>query len=183
MRKLVDSSISSSVIDLSSSTPVVAPDSSILFGVLGPDADRGYMLKFNSSGKYLGDFDFGWDDTPAVYPHDGTYSVITKDNHYGTEGPYYITQLDANFHIQWRYQSTTNYEYCVNAPAVDKNGTVYADSEDGNIYVINQGGTLKGNLFLQHAIGAAYTPVAIGNDGKIYTLNDGNMFAVGETAK
>ena len=66
----------------------------------------------------------------------------------------------------------------------DKNGTVYADSEDGNVYVINQGGTLKGNLFLQLAIGAAYTPIAIGSDGRIYTLNDGNMFAVGDsTAK
>jgi hypothetical protein len=184
MRTLVDHSISGEILDEASATPVVAPDGNVIFGVVGPDAGRGYLLKFNSSGKFLGSYDFGWDDTPAVYSHDGTYSVITKDNHYGSGGPYYITQLNAGFGVEWQYQSTTNYEWCVNAPAVDKNGTVYADSEDGNVYVINQGGTLKGNLFLQDAVGAAYTPIAIGNDGKIYTLNDGNMFVVGDaTAK
>ncbi len=71
----------------------------------------------------------------------------------------------------------------MNAPAVDKNGTVYADSEDGNLYVINQGGGLKGNIFLQSAVGAAYTPVSLSWDGKIYTENNGDMFAVGAPAK
>ena len=52
---------------------------------------------------------------------------------------------------------TDNYEWCVNAPAVDKNGTVYADSEDGNLYVINQG-RAESNIFLQSAVGAAYNP-------------------------
>jgi hypothetical protein len=28
-------------------------------------------------------------------------------------------------------------------------------------------------------VGAAYTPVSIGLDGKIYTLNNGDMFVVG----
>jgi len=177
-------SIEGAIVDLSSATPVVLPDGSVLYGVLAPGSDRGYMLKFSSSGQYLAEFDFGWDDTPAVYSHDGTYSVITKDNYYDSGGPYYITQLSADLAIEWQYQSTTNYEWCVNAPAVDRNGTAYADSEDGNIYVIKQGGTLKGNLFLQSAVGAAYTPIAIGRDGKIYTENDGDMFVVGNsTAK
>ena len=171
------------ITDLSSASPVVLPDGSILYGVLAPETDRGYMLKFSSSGQYLTNFDFGWDDTPAVYSHNGTYSVITKDNYYDSEGPYYITQLSADLTIEWQYQSATNYEWCVNAPAVDKNGAVYADSEDGNLYVINQGGTLKGKIFLQSAVGAAYTPVSLGWDGKIYTENDGNMFVVGSAAK
>ena len=68
----------------------------------------------------------------------------------------------------------------MNAPAVDSTGTVYANSEDGNVYVINPDGTLKGNIFLRRAIGAAYTPVAIGRDGKIYTENDGDMFVIGQ---
>jgi outer membrane protein assembly factor BamB len=172
--------IRGTIIDLSSATPVVLPDGSVLYGVLGR-TDRGHMLKFSSSGQYLAEFDFGWDDTPAVYTHDGTYSVITKDNHYDTGGPYYISQLNADLAIEWKYQSVDNFEWCVNAPAVDKNGTVYADSEDGNVYVINQGGTLKGKLFLQSAVGAAYTPIALGRDGKIYTENDGNMFVVGNS--
>jgi hypothetical protein len=62
---------------------------------------------------------------------------------------------------------------------VDSKGTVYANSEDGNVYVIHQGGVLKGNIFLRLAVGAAYTPIAIGRDGKIYTENDGDMFVVG----
>jgi hypothetical protein len=30
-------------------------------------------------------FDFGWDSTPAVFSHDGTYSIVIKDNHYDEE--------------------------------------------------------------------------------------------------
>jgi hypothetical protein len=175
--------IQGAITDLSSATPVVLPDGSVIYGVLTPNSDQGYMLKFSSTGQYLAEFNFGWDDTPAVYSHDGTYSVITKYNLYDSGGPYYITQLSADLTTEWQYQSADNYEWCVNAPAVDQNGTVYADSEDGNVFVINQGGTLKGKVFLQSAVGAAYTPISLGSDGKIYTENDGVMFVVGATAK
>ncbi len=163
--------------DLSSSSPIVTPDASILYGALSQNG-RGYLVKLDASGNYQTSYTFGWDVTPAIYSHDGTYSVITKDNHYGG-GPYYITQLDADLKPEWKYKSPTNFEWCVNAPAVDSAGTVYANSEDGNVYVINQGGTLKGNIFLRLSVGAAYTPVAIGRDGRIYTENDGDMFVVG----
>lgn len=166
------------VYDLSSSSPVVTPDGSVLYGALAQNV-RGHLFKFNPSGQFVGSYDFGWDETPAVYPHDGTYSVILKDNYYGG-GPYYITQLNANLGIEWRYPSPSNFEWCVNAPAVDGNGVVYANSEDGNVYVIKQGGTLKGKIFLRQAVGAAYTPVALGRDGRIYTENDGDMFVVGK---
>jgi outer membrane protein assembly factor BamB len=63
---------------------------------------------------------------------------------------------------------------------VDANGIVYANSEDGNLYAINQGGTLNARIFLQLALGAAYTPLAIGPDGKIYTENKGNLIVVGQ---
>jgi hypothetical protein len=56
---------------------------------------------------------------------------------------------------------------------------VYGDNEDGNLFVIKQGGTLKAKIFLQQATDAAYTPVSIGRDGRIYTLNSGDMFAIG----
>jgi outer membrane protein assembly factor BamB len=72
------------------------------------------------------------------------------------------------------------FEWCINAPVVDAHGVVYANSEDGNLYAINQGGTLRQTLFLQLALGAAYTPLAIGPDGKVYTENDGYLFAVGQ---
>jgi hypothetical protein len=180
LTNLAQGQITGAIFDLSSATPVALPDGSLLFGVLASGTSRGYMLKFDSSGQYLTSFDFGWDDTPAIYVHDGTYSVITKNNYYSTTGPYYITQLNADLVPEWSYQSADNFEWCVNAPAVDGNGTVYADSEDGNLFVINQGGTLKGQILLQQAVAAAYTPVSIGLDGKIYTLNNGDMFVVGQ---
>jgi hypothetical protein len=56
---------------------------------------------------------------------------------------------------------------------------VYANSEDGNLYAIGQGGILKQNIFLDLALGAAYTPLAIASDGKIYTENKGTLFVIG----
>ena len=179
MRGLVGRNVVAYASDLSSSSPAVTPDGSILYGAVGQNGGRGYLLKFDPTGNYLSSYSFGWDETPAIYAHDGTYSVVLKDNHYATGGPYYITQLDSALVPEWRYKSPSGLEWCVNAPAVDATGTVYANSEDGNVYVINQGGTLKGKVFLRLAVGAAYTPIAIGRDGKIYAENDGDMFVVG----
>ncbi|MBZ5598431.1 MAG: hypothetical protein LAN83_08915 [Acidobacteriia bacterium] len=187
LRDLIGLGIAGVIEDQSSSTPVVAPDGSILYGVVNAIDSRGDLLKLNSSGQYLTKYGFGWDITPAIYPHDSTYSVILKDNHYDTGGPYFITQLSADLVPEWQFKNTTidgghpnGYEWCVNAPAVDANGTVYVNSEDGSAYVIQQGGTLQGKLFLRRAVGAAYTPIAIGQDGKIYTENDGDMFVLGQ---
>ena len=71
------------------------------------------------------------------------------------------------------------FEWCVNALAVDVNGTVFSNSEDGNLYEIDRNGNLLNRVFTQLAIGAAYTPLSIGPDGKIYTQNDGRLFVTG----
>ena len=197
------------VVDQSSSSPTVAPDGSVIYGAYSRyNFARGHTFKFSSSGAFLGVFDFGWDSTPAIYQHDGTYSIVIKDNHYDANccpgagapspGPYFITQLRAGLTpqgstnyggaIEWSFRSTTiilpdnpnGFEWCINAPAVDENGLVYANSEDGNVYSINQGGTLNQKIFLRSAIGAAYTPLSIAADGKLYTENDGHMFVIGE---
>jgi len=88
--------------------------------------------------------------------------------------------------VEWQFRNTTTdathssgFEWCINAPAVDLLGNVYANSEDGNLYVIKQGGALLGQIFLNQALGAAYTPLSLGPDGKLYTENDGILFAVG----
>ena len=78
---------------------------------------------------------------------------------------------------QW---PNVGFEWCINAPVVDANGVVYANSEDGNLYALNPDGTLRANIFLQLALGAAYTPLAIGPEGKIYTEKDGNLIVVGQ---
>jgi hypothetical protein len=207
------------IIEDATSSPVVAPDGSIFYGTYTRyNYAQGHLMKFSSSGQFQAGFLFGWDDTPAIYSHDGTYSVVTKNNHYGGVGSYcddntlcppvrtaadpesyYITQLSSNLVPQWSFQNTNTlsctrgsdgtitcisdhpngFEWCVNAPAVDSNGVVYANSEDGSLYVINQGGGLRTNLFENLAIGAAYTPISISPDGKIFSENFGTLFVVG----
>lgn len=195
------------VVDLASSTPTVLPDGSILFGTVDRyNFSRGHLFKFDSGGNFLGAYGFGWDSTPAVYEHDGTYSIVIKDNHYassaycrtgspvctpGPDGPFYITQLDADLNVEWQFQSSGDtshpdgYEWCVNAPAIDSNGVVYVNSEDGSVYSIPQGHTgvfsaPQQKMFLKAAIGAAYTPLSVGGDGKLYVQNDGHLFIVGD---
>ncbi len=75
------------------------------------------------------------------------------------------------------------FEWCINAPAIDANGVVYANAEDGNLYAISQGSGIftapKQRFFLNLARDAAYTPLALGPDGRIYTQNNGHLFVVG----
>jgi hypothetical protein len=210
------------ILDDQSSTIVIAPDGTLWFGAFTRyNYDQGHIMKFSSSGAFLGSYRFGWDDTPGIYQHGGTYSVVTKDNQYGEVGSYcndetfcpsdrdsvspdypeayYVTQLNKNLHVEWRYQNTNTlscsrdengnvtcvsdhpagFEWCVNAFVVDSAGVVYANSEDGNLYAINQGGGLKQKLFQQLSLGAAYTPTSIGSDGKIYSQNAGHLFVAG----
>jgi hypothetical protein len=189
------------VSDQASASPMVAPDNSILLGVNDAyNYGRGHLLKFSSDGTYQANYNFGWDTTPAIFPNNGVYSIILKDNHYDSgsycnnpawcpkapPGPYYITQLDSNLVPQWQFQDTTitrqhpnGYEWCVNAAAVDANGIVYADNEDGYLYAINQRGALQQKIFLERAISAGYTPTSIGGDGTIYAENAGHFIAIG----
>jgi hypothetical protein len=165
------------VIDLSTSSPVVAPDGSILYGAYTSyNYLRGHLMHFGRDGRFLNAYDFGWDTTP-----------------------YYLTQLDSSLNVQWKYRNTTTgkcsrqqdgsiacepatpggFEWCINAPAVDAAGNVYANAEDGRLYVIGQGGVLRHSFFLNLALGAAYTPLSIDYLERIYTGNDGVMFVVG----
>jgi hypothetical protein len=215
---------SGSIIDEGSSSPTVMPDGSVVFGAFTSyNGFRGHLFHFDANGAFLNAFDFGWDSTPGVYQHNGTYSVLIKDNHYQApgycslnnpicanlpDGPYFITQLDPNMNAEWKFQNTNtqscsrnssgqincvsnhpnSFEWCINMPAIDMLGNVYVNSEDGNLYVLAQPATTgpnvvftqpAGNIFLNLAIGAAYTPLSIGPDGKLYTQNDGHLFVVG----
>jgi hypothetical protein len=213
------------VLDDSSSSPTVAPDGSIFYGAYTAyNWAQGHMMHFSANGDFLNAFNFGWDNTPAIYPHGGTYSVVFKNNHYGGAGfgdycldpnwcpersnpnssflgpeQYFVSQFSPSLNLEWSFQNTnTNsctrnpdgtitcvsdhpngFEWCVNAAVVDANGVVYANSEDGNLYAIGQGGTLIQNIFQQLAIGAAYTPASMDGSGRIYSQNDGHLFVVG----
>ena len=211
--------------DNSSASPVVAPDGTIYLGTWGRyNHSQGHMTRFSSSGEFLNAYPFGWDVTPALWEHDGTFSLITKENRYvgtgsycgnpthcppysrvpGDDEGYYITQLSPELEVEWKFKNTETrscarqpdgtlecitdpqnakgFEWCVNAVAVDARGVVYINSEDGHLYALNQGGTLRERLFLQLAPGAAYTPLSLGADGKIYTQNAGHLFVVGSNA-
>jgi outer membrane protein assembly factor BamB len=211
------------VLDDESSTVTVAPDGSLFFGAYARyNYAQGHLMHFASDGAYLGAYNFGWDSTVAIYPHDATYSVVIKDNHYSGLGSYcnvaafcptdrtatnpaspeefFVTQLSPNLSVEWKFKNTNtqsctrnpdgsitcvsdhpnSFEWCVNAAAIDANGVVYANSEDGNLFAINQGGTLKQKIFQQLALGAAYTPASLGGDGKIYSQNAGHLFVVGK---
>jgi len=210
------------VIDDSTASVVVLPDGGLLYGTYTRyNYFQGHLMKFSSTGQFLASYPFGWDTTPSVYQHDGTYSIVFKDNHYSDGGSYcddntlcppdrtssnpsnpeqyFITSLDPNLNVEWQWRNTNTqscsrgpngqvscqsdhpngFEWCVNATVIDSTGTTYANSEDGNLYVINPNGTLRENLFLNLAIGAAYTPLSMSSDGKIFTQNDGVLFVVG----
>jgi outer membrane protein assembly factor BamB len=133
-------------------------------------------------------------DVDSVCPTDRT-----STNSLSPEA-YFVTQLSPGLSTEWRFQNTNTqscqrdtsgqiscvsdhphgFEWCVNAPMIDGNGVVYANSEDGNLYSINQGGTLRQNIFQLLALGAAYTPTSMGADGKIYSQNAGHLFVVGQ---
>jgi len=212
------------VLDDSSASPTVAPDGSIYYGAYTRyNFAQGHMLHFSANGDFLNSFNFGWDNTPAIYPHNGTYSVIFKNNHYGGGpdfssycddnnwcptrsaadllGPqqFFVSQFDPNLNLEWSFRSTNTqsctrnpdgsltcvsdhpdgFEWCVNATVVDANGVVYANSEDGNLYAIGQGGVFLQRLFQQLALEAAYTPLSMDSRGRFYSQNAGHLFVVG----
>ena len=207
---------SGGVNDNSTSSPIVAPDGSIYYGAFTRyNYSQGHLMRFSAAGDFLNSYPFGWDVTPAIWEHDGTFSIVTKENRYVFAGSYcgscssariptepegyYITQLNPQLQREWQYKATNTescermpdgsivceddrpetFEWCVNSVAVDRNGVVYVNSEDGHLYAINQGGTVRERIFLQLALGAAYTPLSLGVDGKIYTQNAGRLFVVG----
>ena len=185
--------------DRSSSNPVALPDGGVVYGGLDDyNFARGHLIKLDRHGQFAASFTFGWDSTPAVYEHDHTYSLVIKDNHYFTQGPFLLSQLSSNLEIEWSFQNTTTqacvrqpdgtltctdhtagFEWCVNAPAVDRQGTVYANSEDGSVYQIKQGGVLETQTFLNQALGAAYTPISLDPAGRVYVLNNGELTVFG----
>jgi outer membrane protein assembly factor BamB len=235
--------------DAGTSSAVVLPDGNIYFGAWGRyNVSRGHAFKLSgSTGAILATYDFGWDDTQAVFQHDGTYSIVMKDNHYDEEegfycntflnaagtafiptvsqggdptiipnvvcdytnipaGPFFITQVNSNLVPEWKFKSTeildchrnadgsitcvndgkhpNGFEWCINAPAVDGEGNVYVESEDGNVYVLDQGHTgifttPKFKFFTNLAVGAAYTPFSIDHQGRLYAQNNGHLFVLG----
>ena len=182
------------VIDDSSSSPLVAPDGSVLYGAYSRyNFTQGHLIHFSAAGDYLGAYPFGWDETPGVFGSGNGYTVITKENHYpvGTycDDPifcpvtrneaYFVTALDPQLHVRWSARAPRGFEWCINGPAIDGAGITFVNSEDGYLYSINSDGTLRQQIQLTSALGQAYTPVAIDDHGRIYAEKSGMLFVVG----
>ncbi|TCO52290.1 hypothetical protein [Actinocrispum wychmicini] len=190
------------VSDQSSASPVILPDGTVLYGAhTFYNGFRGHLMKFDGKGRFQTYFDFGWDITPAVYRHDGTYSIVIKDNHYRTEGPFDLTRLSPNLTKEWSYTNTetrtcqrapdgtvtcvddgqhpNGFEWCVSAPAVDRDGNVYGLAEDGNLYVVDPQGHAREKVFLSKTVAAAYSPVSLDTRGRVYAQNNGELYVLG----
>jgi hypothetical protein len=167
------------ILDDSSSSPVVAPDGSIFYGSYTRyNYAQGHMLRYSSTGQFLDSYIFGWDDTPAIRSHGGTYSIVTKDNHYGGVGSYcnddtvcppdrnasnpsypeqyFVTSLTPTLNVEWQYQNTNTLS-CTRQP----NGTVtcVSDHPSGFEWCVNA--------------------PAIDSNGITYANSeDGNLFAI-----
>jgi hypothetical protein len=211
------------ILDESSASPTIGPDGSIYYGVYTRyNWAQGHLMHFDKNGHFLNAYLFGWDATPGIYPHNNSYSVVLKENHYGGVGSYcndaticppdrtatypnnpeesLISQFNPNLIREWAYKNTNtnscardasgnvtcvsdhpdSFEWCVNSVVIDKSGIVYGASEDGNIYTINQGGTLHDSRFLSLSLGAAYTPTAMDSQGRLFAQNYGDVFVLGK---
>jgi hypothetical protein len=51
-------------------------------GCAAPDEAgfRGHRFKIDKHGQKVAAYAFGWDVTPAVYRHNGTYPIVIKDH-------------------------------------------------------------------------------------------------------
>ncbi|MFL6208133.1 MAG: hypothetical protein ACJ74W_04745 [Pyrinomonadaceae bacterium] len=167
------------ILDDATSSPVVAPDGSIIYGSYTRyNYAQGHMLRFSATGQFLNSYIFGWDVTPAIRSHGSTYSIVTKDNHYGDVGSYcndpdvcppdrnasnpgypeqyFVTSLSPNFTVEWQYQNTNTLS-CTRQP----NGTVtcVSDHPSGFEWCVNA--------------------PAIDSNGVTYANSeDGNLFAI-----
>jgi len=75
-------------------------------------------------------------------------------------------------------------EWCINSGAIDPfAASAMANSEDGTIYRWSfASNSLVQQVTLTAGVSEAYTPTAIGADGKAYAINDANLFAVGQAS-
>ncbi len=110
------------VIDQSSSSPVVTPDGGVIYGAYTRyNYARGHMFRFDRNGNFVAAFDFGWDSTPLSSPtteptRSSSRTTTTTPAPTATippgaplrsPGPYYITQVNPNMHIEWQFKNTS----------------------------------------------------------------------------
>lgn len=76
-------------------------------------------------------------------------------------------------------QHPNGFEWCISAPAVNRDGNVYGLSADGNLYVIDIQGHERQKVFLSKTVASAYTPVSLDSQGRVYAQNNGELYVLG----
>lgn len=189
--------------DSSSSSPIVDAKGRVYYGGVNTNGlSRGYVYAFNPDGQFYGYYDFGWDITPATYEKGDRTFIVLKDNHYDgfQQGPYFLTTLDADtldgdrkmtVACQWELRrGERGYEWCINAPAIDQNATIYGNGEDGYLYALQgmfpdpgqQCAPVVTSLTMSWGGEDAYTADAL-DDGVVYAIGHGKLYAVGYPGK
>lgn len=164
--------------DTSSAGPVPLPDGGVLYGAYTRyNHAQGHLMKFDSAGNFAAAYGFGWDSTPAIALHDGTYSIVLKENRYDVGSycndssacptprtavtpadpeAYFLTRLDPSLAVESQFQNR-NTESCTRQS--DGSVTCIEDHPDGFEFCVNV--------------------AAIDADGTVYANSeDGNLYAV-----
>jgi len=138
------------------SSPAIAEDGTIYFGVLGPGSDKGRVYAVNPNGTEKWHFDTGF--------------WVYKSPAIGDDGTVYITSHDKHLYALYPNNGTLKWKFGMGnwpgSPAIADDGTIYVASLDGNLYAIYPNGTLKwkyGGI----EWGSGNTP-SIAEDGTIY---------------
>ena len=117
--------------------------------------------------------------TPAIRGHGNTYSIVTKDNHYGDVGSYcndpavcppdrnasnpgypeqyFVTSLTPSLGVEWQYQNTNTLS-CTRNP--DNTVTCVSDHPSGFEWCVNA-----------PAVDSAGVTYANSEDGNLFAIN------------
>jgi outer membrane protein assembly factor BamB len=139
------------------SSPAVAPDGTIYFGVAMGDGS-GYIYALNPDGsvkwRYLTSWIFS---DPAIGP-DGVIYIGSSDH--------YLYAMNPNGTLKWRFLTG---DWVKSHPSIASDGTIYFTAFDNTMYALNPDGTLKWS-FGYGGSGTSVVPIA--SDGTLYIVGD-----------
>jgi outer membrane protein assembly factor BamB len=127
------------------------------------------MLTKNGGHIPVGNF---WLDSPMAAGDDGTLYFCAVDSR--------LIALTSDGQLKWEFKTKT---HSVNhgSPVIAVDGTIYFASGDGNLYAVLPDGTQKWAFDAESGVFSA-APV-LAEDGTIFVVNDGGLFAVSAEGK
>jgi outer membrane protein assembly factor BamB len=113
-----------------------------------------------------------WLESAMAVGDDGTIYACAVDSR--------LVALTSDGHLKWEFKTRT---HSVNhaAPVIGTDGTIYFASGDGNLYAVLSDGVQK--WAYDAASGAFSATPVLAEDGTIFVVNDGGLFAVSAEGK